>query len=316
MKQSVSILIALSLMLGWGVSLHARPYSVGEPPITDLAFAPDGASLVATSQRGILILDRAELRLRATLESESTNLHALAFSPSGDRLAVGGGQPTVEGTVEIRDWPGGALRVTFSEQTDSVVDLVWIDEDTIAAASLDHSIVLLEVASGKVIRRLEGHSRGVSALASMPGEGLLVSAGRDQSLRVWEIASGDLVHSLDHHTLPVNAAAPRPGGAGLAVVATAGDDRTVRFWQPAIGRMVRFVRLDSVPLALAWLPDGSRAVVSCADGRVRFIDPTTVEVTADLPAIDGWAYAIAVDPTDADLLVGGQDGRIHRVAWK
>ncbi|QDV37634.1 WD40 repeat domain-containing protein [Tautonia plasticadhaerens] len=306
------LIAALASLLGC-VAVAARPVLGEEPPITALAFSPDGSAVVAASQRGLLVLDWPGLTERATFETASPNPHALAFSPSGNRLAVGGGSPASEGTVEIRAWPGLESLLGASCHDDSVLDLAWRDGRTIVAASLDRSIVLLDVDSGAVVCRLEGHSRGVSSLATLPDEGTLVSVGLDRSLRVWNLDSGGLIHSLDQHTGPVHSVEPRPGGVDPALVATASDDRTDRFWQPSIGRMVRTCRLDSPALDLCWLPDGSRVAACCVDGHVRLIDPTTVEVISDIPALDGWAYAIAVHPTGDGLVVGGPDGRILRI---
>lgn len=49
--------------------------------------------------------------------------------------------------------------------------------------------------------------------------------------------------------------------------------------------------------------------VSCTDGHVRVVDPDTVKVTHDLAALEGWAYSLAVHPTDGSILVGGQSGQ-------
>ena len=97
------------------------------------------------------------------------------------------------------------------------------------------------------------------------------------------------------------------------MVASAAADHTIRFWQPTIGRMVRYVRLASAPLDIAWLHDGVRIVAACADGRVRVIDAETVEVTGDLPAVGRLAYSLAVHPTDGSVIVGGQGGELRRV---
>jgi len=97
------------------------------------------------------------------------------------------------------------------------------------------------------------------------------------------------------------------------VVASGAADRTIRFWQPTIGRMVRYVRLQAEPLNIAWTTDGARILAACADGHVRVIDPVDAAVTEDLPAIDGWAYAIAVHPSDNSVAVGGTNGRLRRL---
>ena len=98
------------------------------------------------------------------------------------------------------------------------------------------------------------------------------------------------------------------------MVASVSDDRTVRLWQPTIGRMVRFARLNSRPLDVGWLPVGSRIVVTCSDGHLRLVDPVEVKVTKDLPAVEGWAYSLAVHPSDGSVVVGGSAGRLRRVS--
>ena len=98
------------------------------------------------------------------------------------------------------------------------------------------------------------------------------------------------------------------------MVASAAGDRTIRFWQPTIGRMVRYVRLESEPLNIAWTSDGSRI-----RGRrvwmvdVRVIDSDEVKVTQTIQAIDGWAYSVAVHPTDGSIAVAGSHGKLCRV---
>ena len=283
------------------------------PPLTSLAFAPDGRSVVATSQAGLHVYDWPALTARPVIAAAARNLQSLAFSPGGDVLAVAGGHPAQRGIVELFSWPDGASVGTVSEQRDSVMAVVWLDQTSVLSASLDRSILLWDLASGTAIRTLGAHSRGVAALGLLDDGRTLVSGGVDLSLRVWNLETGAVVRSLDQHTGAIHSIAVRPGGDGLPMVASAAEDRSIRFWQPTIGRMVRFARLESVPLDIAWWPDGSRVVAACADGRVRFIDPVSVEVTEDLPALDGWAYALAVHPTDGSVVVGGAGGQIRRV---
>ena len=143
---------------------------------------------------------------------------------------------------------------------------------------------------------------------------MLISGGLDQNIHVWDISNGKPIRTLNNHTRPVHEIVLRPSqSTGLPMLASASDDRTVRLWQPTIGRMVRFARLDAVPLALAWWPDGSKLAVSTAAGECLVLDPDTIGIIHRRQVLDGWAYAIAVHPEDESVIVGGQDGRLVRV---
>ena len=284
-----------------------------EPPITALAFTPDGKSVAAVSQVGVQVFSWPDLRHQRTIEASSANLHCVAFSPNGKLLAVGGGNPSEEGIVEVFSWPAGKTIATISEHEDSVTSICWLDAMQFFSASLDRLIHLCDLEKGDSLRGYEGHSRGVSGLSLLKDQATLVSVGDDQSVRVWNSSTGELIRSLSQHIKPIHAVALRPAAEGLPMVASAAGDRTIRFWQPTIGRMVRYVRLEAEPLNIAWTNNGARILAACVDGHVRAIDPVEVTVTQDLPAIDGWAYAIAVHPSDSSVAVGGTNGRIRRI---
>ena len=286
------------------------------PPITSLTFSLDGKSVVACSQAGLHVYDFPTLSLQRTIEVSAHNIHDLAFSPNGDQLAVGGGNPAIEGIIEIFSWPDGKSLRILREHRDSVTAVAWRNASSLASASLDRRIIVWDLYTGTAIQQLEGHSKGGSSLCFLSDKNILVSTGIDQSVRVWDLISGELIRSMNNHTLPVHDLALRPSDAGLPVIVSAGDDRTVRFWQPTIGRMVKFARLEEAPLDTAWLNDGSKVVAVCTDGAVRLVDPDSVEVTSEIHALNGWAYSLAVHPTDGSVVVGGQNGQVRRIIPK
>ena len=189
--------------------------------------------------------------------------------------------------MELLAWPTGKTTAVCRGHTDCVLQVAWMSDSTLATASLDHDIAIWDADDGELIRRLKGHSRGVSSICFLPREQILVSGSLDQNIRVWRAETGELIRTLNNHTRTVHQLALRPNSLGHSMIASVSDDRTVRLWQPTIGRMVRFAHLTSTPLAVGWLNDGSRVVVIAADGHVRLIDPNTVEITHDFPAVDG-----------------------------
>jgi WD40 repeat protein len=312
-------LTLLFLLVFTGATASAK-----EPPITAVAFAPDGDSVVAASQFGLYIFDWPDLRRQRTIECSPSNLHCLAFSPSADLLAVGGGDPAENGSVEIFSWPAAKRVTTLADHEDSVRAIAWQSSTRLMSASFDREIALWD--TGRLtlteppprnerarVRTFKGHSRSVSSVCLLKDGTILVSAGDDQSVRVWDVESGELIRSLDQHTGVVHNLAVRPSHDGLPMVASAAADRTIRFWQPTIGRMVRYIRLDAEPLDIAWLNDGTQLMAACVDGHIRVVNADEVRVAQTVPAIKGWAYAIAVHPSDDSVVVAGTNGQIRRI---
>ncbi|MDG2223329.1 MAG: WD40 repeat domain-containing protein [Rubripirellula sp.] len=282
-----------------------------EPPITDLVFSPDGKSLISCSQRGIRIYSWPHLKLQKEKIALTGNLHCLAFSPDGTLLAVGGGNPSDDGSVAIYKWPSCESQFSLSSNDDSVVSLGWRNKTQLVAASLDRSLILWDLKTQNAVQTFLGHSRGVTA-ACVLKSGEIVSAGHDHSVRVWDTESGELIRNMNQHSKPIHAISACPYSTGRPLVATAAADRSIRFWQPTIGRMMRYVRLESEPLDIAWI-DKSKMVASCTDGQVRVVDFENVLVSRKIPAIQAWAYAISVHPSDGSIAVAGSNGQIQRI---
>jgi WD40 repeat protein len=271
-----------------------------------------GNTILAGSQAGVVSHSWPSLDKTGPITSFIANVHDIEFSPDGKLLAIAGGDPSEQGTVEVLTWPSGMSVRRWSDHDDTVVCLAWLDDQTVACASLDHQLSIYSLGTQQPVAALRGHSKGVTAVAAM---GLtLVSAGLDQHLRVWDRRSWALMRSLNQHTQPVLGLATRPLSeqAEVPMVASIGEDRTVRFWQPTIGRMVRFARVEAIPLALAWTVNGSAVLVTCSDGRIRQIDPDTAALQHEYMGVEGWGYSIAIHPQDRSFAAGGSGGQLRR----
>ena len=59
------------------------------------------------------------------------------------------------------------------------------------SGSADHTLRLWDLATGETLRTLEGHTRGVSAVAVLADGSRALSGSWDDTLRLWDLATGE-----------------------------------------------------------------------------------------------------------------------------
>lgn len=286
------------------------------PAITAVALDERNGWVIEGSQAGLIVRSWPDLVKNRVLPTQLEHIHDIALSPDGTTLAVGGGTPAESGAVELYLWPAGELSKRLEPHEDLVYSVAWRnDAKLFATGSADKTVKTFSPINVQCAQVLEGHSRPVLAVEFLPDDLGIVTAGVDESLRLWECSLAASVpavlkRTFTNHTRQVVDLALRPAHQDAPpVIASIGEDATVRLWQPTIGRMMRFAKLYSPAQAVCWTHDGQSLVVACRDGKVRIINPDTVEVTDELDAVQGTAYCIAVD-TSGTFVVGGAGGQL------
>src|SRR5262249_15643063 len=116
------------------------------------------------------------------------------------------------------------------------------DGNTLATVAAQ-TIHLWDIASGKELRKREGHNKVVDSMAYSPdGKLLAASSINDNSIRVWDGGTGKPIQILQEHKDSVRAVTFTPDGK---TIVSGGVDNTIRLWDKATGKEVR--RLNILP---------------------------------------------------------------------
>ncbi|MEV6151133.1 WD40 repeat domain-containing protein [Nonomuraea sp. NPDC052129] len=247
--------------------------------------ASDGALVAAGSPGGTpwfwRLADGGFLPETAAASGDGGLLPEAAAAASGDGgvtgLAFDGGNlvcGTDSGTVRVHHPVDGVVAVP-TPHTGQVLALA-LDGDLLVSGGMDGTVRTWDALSGRPLRRLTGHTAGVTCLAMgrVGGRIVIASSGYDRVVRTWDAATGRPLSEVHGHPLPVYALAFGTVG-GRAVLAAGsydglvpvrdaetGEDVVVLGGNPGTVRCLRFLSPDG--------PDGPDVLaVGCDDGTVR-----------------------------------------------
>jgi serine/threonine protein kinase/WD40 repeat protein/tetratricopeptide (TPR) repeat protein len=178
-------------------------------------FSPDNQRLVyLLTDTRIAVVDLASRQVHR-LQPTGSEQWEIRFAPDSRRFALGA-RRAGEWVVEVRDATTGQLEQKLRHPTAASHPAWHPDGRTLATCCFEeHLIRLWDVASGKQLRVLEGHTRAGSHCAFSRTGDRLLSNDWNAVLRVWEPSSGKQLLSFP--------------AAGYAFLRVSPDDRVSAF---------------------------------------------------------------------------------------
>ncbi|MEU7832128.1 WD40 repeat domain-containing protein [Nonomuraea sp. NPDC049129] len=258
------------------------------------AVASDGALVAAGSPGGTPWFWRpadGSFLPETPTASGDGGVTSLAFD--GGNLVCG----TDSGTVRVHHPVDGVVAVP-TPHTGQVLALA-LDGDLLVSGGMDGTVRTWDAVSGRPLRRLTGHTAGVTCLATgrVGGRVVIASSGYDRAVRTWDAATGRPLSVVHGHPLPVYALAFGTVGGRVVLAAGSydgqvpvrdaetGEDVVVLGGNPGTVRCLRFhepdvlaVGCDDGTVRLWRLPDGERV------GETRLGD-VPLALSSDLYAV-------------------------------
>ena len=297
---------------------------VDEMPVDDVAFSPDGKTLVVSTHGGALAPFQTTSWLPRRLIKDEHCLH-LAFAPDGKTLAAGTREVHLYDTAtwrQTRRLTTGLREIHALEYTADGQMLTAIGgkpnpKDPKTPRWDTMALHAWEAASGRERRALDLGilHQGVRALAMAP-DGTWIACAENQdrdTVRLRDAATGRERISFRVHSDPLIFT---PNGKTLITVSGTYRDNAVRFWEVRTGRAFRsldhrngFVRLIAVS------PDGRTLATAVAAGQVSLWDTRTGRRKEILRTGDDHTFGVLVfSPNSGALATAGSGPQVK--VWR
>ena len=97
----------------------------------------------------------------------------------------------------------------------------------VITGSLDKTIIVWDIKTHSIIRKLEGHMDGVWCLDSVPNTCKVVSGSKDDYLKVWDVLSGECLHTLEGHSSWISCVK----ALSPDTLVSGSNDKYLKFWK-------------------------------------------------------------------------------------
>jgi len=282
----------------------------GEAKLWDAANGTERSSLTAgaTSIGGKLLNDVGTVlagddgrlrflpRRRLAEFAEAAPIRAVAFSPDGTQLFVGGEQQVigvwnVDTNVRDREIATAAAVSHLAVQPETSA-LVAATSGQLQIWALDNLDESRQIDSGQ----------SITALALSP-EGKTVVASADGSIRQFDLAAQRLLDASPAGTPPATSVAFLPEGGGVLAARTDG----VHQFPTALRRS--FATRGAAPLAMRLSADGAQLLILHTDGVLTRWNPADGQKAGELQVTAGSARLAAFDRPLTRLAAVSADGQ-------
>lgn len=271
--------------------------------------------------------------------------HALAFSPSGKVLAIGGTSGIYLFETEQSSEPdfirtdAWARSLLFLPQTNTLAaglfdntikfwefpDLKpaktlddpggWVRSISIsrngsllASASDDNTIRVWRAGTDDLILVLNDVS-GVRVVALSPNGTLVAGALADNTVRVWNVSNGELRYTLKGHTDWPRCLSFSPDGQ---ILASSGFDKTIHLWNMSDGSLEKTLEgHTSSVLSIDFSPDGQTLASGSIDQTILLWNVSDGAMKNILKGHTDFVYAVAFSPDGRTLASGGGDNTVR-----
>lgn len=352
-----------------------RQLNIGEETKTptSMAFNATNDLVVIGFSKEVFVFDLKSGKKKMYEKNDHIDYFDFQFSPDGNFLAM----PDENSSIGIWNARTGrktkrlegyqnhesnnGLRFTYDNWTHAgILQFISMkkkahlspDGKSYFIGNIDSLVLQIDIASGKVVQRFDGHSQAVWAYDLSPDGKVLATAGGDRQIVLWDVASGQEIKRLKGHREVVFELDFSADGNELI---SSSWDGTIRIWKVEDGsyryfdlgnnsaytvgfspndlyflsgdleKNVRYYEVDAgsgfrdlightnIISDFEFSPDATKIGTCSWDGKIKVWDMLTGMLLAKMDDHQGQVYCLDFHPSEEYLVSGGGDNQI--ILW-
>lgn len=281
--------------------------------VTAVCFSPDGGQAIsASADATIRIWDKGSGKTVRVLRHAT---QVLSIAICGHLLAATDYDfETAASHLIVWNWQTGEEVRRFDGQNDVIYSVAFRQDGQqllsasgpsgpFSKGSGNNELVLWDVESGAILRRLRGHKDAVFHVAFLPGGNRAISSSADATVMVWNLDDGSVRTVFRGHKTFAYTFAVSPQGDS---VFSASFDLSVIHWDIERGQeMRRFYGHAGPVTTVQFLADGRRVLTGSIDKSLRIWDVYSADEVMRLREPTGLGmWAVASDGSRAITTAG------------
>ena len=248
----------------------------------------------------------SDSRVGVTIKFRPPEEIELQFSQDNLKLSdLPNSGSTVNSMATIYNPPSVVLHLigTLEGHTSAVFALAISPDGTkVVSGSLDNTLKVWDLPSGRLLRTLRGHTDCVNTVIITPDGTKIISGSNDKTSKVWDFANGRLLRTLE-------------GGRAVGVSADSAqlisgkDAHTINIWNLASGRLTRTLQEDKsqkvYPRAI--MPDGTKIISTSDSHAIMIVDLRSSRLLLSLEGHTDVVRALAITHDCAKVVSASYD---------
>ncbi|MBP0017066.1 MAG: AAA-like domain-containing protein [Cyanobacteria bacterium SBLK] len=265
--------------------------------IWDVAYAPDGQTLVTASKDKTAKVWRKDGTLLRTLQGHEAPVLGVAYAPDGEAIVTIG-----EDNIANLWTPQGQLLHTLVGHDIAIVAVAFSSDSRTIATAGEDGIVKLWTREGEFLHDLIGHTAAIWGVAFSPDGEILATVSSDRTIKLWN-RQGKLLDTIIGHDAAVGGVAFSPDGE---ILATASSDKTIKLWNRQGKLLDTLIGHEFRVLDVVFSPDG-QTLATAGEDRTAKLWARDGQLLATLTGHQSTIWAVDFAPDNKTLVTVSDD---------